>query len=277
MRALRDTAVHRLIGDIEIESPLSMAKSMKASPHWKQRWRLLLEKISRVPSVVELDELLSFLRRPQRPFVLAFVNAHAMNSVASSAPFFDALLSADMIFRDGSGMATLYKWMGIAPGLNLNGTDLIPQLIRRFNGRPMAFFGTQNPHLQRGVDAASRELAPDSVFVSAHGFLESVAYIQLAAEHQPCLIILGMGMPRQEQVAGVLRSQLDFPCLIVCGGAIIDFMGGRTPRAPSWLRRAGLEWAYRLAKEPQRLFRRYVLGNPIFLLRALRLALMRRP
>jgi hypothetical protein len=87
------------------------------------------------------------------------------------------------------------------------------------------------------------------------------------------LIILGMGMPRQEIVALALRAALHRPCLIVCGGAILDFLGGRVPRAPRLLQGLGLEWAWRLAREPRRLFRRYVLGNPVFIGRALRLAL----
>jgi exopolysaccharide biosynthesis WecB/TagA/CpsF family protein len=87
------------------------------------------------------------------------------------------------------------------------------------------------------------------------------------------LIILGMGMPRQEIVALALRAALHRPCLIVCGGAILDFLGGRVPRAPRLLQGLGLEWAWRLAREPRRLFRRYVLGNPVFIGRALLLAL----
>jgi N-acetylglucosaminyldiphosphoundecaprenol N-acetyl-beta-D-mannosaminyltransferase len=86
------------------------------------------------------------------------------------------------------------------------------------------------------------------------------------------VIVLGMGMPRQEEVAAVLRSALGYPCLIICGGAIIDFLGGKTSRAPGWMRAFGLEWLYRLGLEPKRLFRRYVLGNPLFIARALRLA-----
>ncbi|MEX5624238.1 WecB/TagA/CpsF family glycosyltransferase, partial [Pseudomonas syringae] len=57
--------------------------------------------------------------------------------------------------------------------------------------------------------------------------------------------------------------------LIVCGGAILDFLGGKASRAPQWLRHLGGEWAYRLLREPKRLFMRYVVGNPLFLLRTL--------
>jgi exopolysaccharide biosynthesis WecB/TagA/CpsF family protein len=78
-------------------------------------------------------------------------------------------------------------------------------------------------------------------------------------------------MPKQEQVAAQLRKQLSNGCLIVCGGAIIDFLGGKVTRAPLWVRNWGIEWMYRLAVEPKRLFKRYVIGNPKFLVRSLAL------
>jgi N-acetylglucosaminyldiphosphoundecaprenol N-acetyl-beta-D-mannosaminyltransferase len=55
-----------------------------------------------------------------------------MNSMAVSAPFFEAMQSADRVLRDGSGMATLFRMLRMEPGLNLNGTDLIPKLMRAF-------------------------------------------------------------------------------------------------------------------------------------------------
>ena len=93
-------------------------------------------------------------------------------------------------------------------------------------------------------------------------------YLQLVRERQPELIVLGMGMPKQEAVAARLAA-VGGPCLIVCGGAILDFLGGKVSRAPQWLRHLGGEWAYRLLREPKRLFMRYVVGNPLFLLRTL--------
>lgn len=249
-----------------------MAETINASRDWIVRWELLVGKINRVQTS-EDDELLRVrLSQPEVPFVLAFANAHAMNSAATSDAFFNALTSADMVLRDGSGMATLYKLLHLAPGFNLNGTDLIPDLVTRFNGRTVALFGTQDPYLERARAVVATRLAPDSPQVSAHGFLQVEEYVVLATKHQPALIVLGMGMPRQEQVAGTLRASLTHPCLIVCGGAIIDFLGNKTPRAPAWIRNTGLEWAFRLALEPRRLFQRYVIGNPLFISRALRLA-----
>jgi N-acetylglucosaminyldiphosphoundecaprenol N-acetyl-beta-D-mannosaminyltransferase len=205
--------------------------------------------------------------------VLAFVNAHAMNLAVRSRPFHEALQAADVVVRDGSGMAILLKMLQMPPGLNLNGTDLIPRICERYAGRKIALFGTCEPYLGRAGAVVRDTLAPDCELLTADGFLAAQAYVRLAAQHRPDLIVLGMGMPRQEAVARELRAGLRHPCLIVCGGAIIDFLGGRTPRAPQWLRAAGSEWLYRLALEPRRLFGRYVIGNPLFMARALLLAL----
>jgi N-acetylglucosaminyldiphosphoundecaprenol N-acetyl-beta-D-mannosaminyltransferase len=246
-----------------------------AGPSWAQRWRQLIARTERVPTAAAQTEALRRLGQPQRPGVLAFVNAHAMNLSAGSLPFHQALSSADTLLRDGVGMAALFRLLGMAPGRNLNGTDFIPRLITEFNGRPIALLGTQEPYLSRAAAAAAR-LAPDSTLTLAHGFLALNDYPALMQAQPAALIVLGMGMPRQEALACSMRAQLQHPCLIVCGGAIIDFMGGKTPRAPAWLRRWGLEWLYRLSREPGRLFKRYVLGNPLFLLRALRLRLAQR-
>ncbi len=236
---------------------------------WQIRWLAIIKKITRVGSEAEKSRLLDTLCTPSAPTVLAFANAHALNSIAHSAPFFDALKSADWVFRDGSGMATLFKLFRIEPGLNLNGTDFIPMLIERFNGRSLALFGTREPHLERALSTVKEKLAPLSSCITTDGFRDFDVYRQLAESARPELIVLGMGMPKQENVAIALRTALTYPCLIVCGGAIIDFLGGRTPRAPMWLRRSGLEWTYRLGMEPKRLFHRYVIGNPAFLARAI--------
>ncbi|MGH8820724.1 MAG: WecB/TagA/CpsF family glycosyltransferase [Rhodoferax sp.] len=249
-----------------------MSDQLERLGGWQQRWALLVKKIERVQIAARELPLQDRLSDVDKPFILAFANAHAMNLTVRSVPFFTALYSANMVLRDGSGMGALFKMLGQPPGLNLNGTDLIPPLVRRFNGRPIAIFGTRDPHLAHGVGVIARMLAPQSDCVSADGFLDIPAYAAIAASHQPALILLGMGMPRQEEVAVALRSTLTHPCLIVCGGAIIDFLAGKATRAPLWIRKMGMEWAFRLALEPRRLFRRYVIGNPVFLGRALRLA-----
>ena len=242
---------------------------MQRSKSWKWRWLKLVRKIERMHTPCERQGLLERLSHPDKPVILAFVNAHAMNLLAKSESFFESLCTVDTVLRDGSGMETLFNQLNIPPGLNLNGTDFIPDVVSQFNGRCIAFLGTQEPYLGSGVEFVKKNIAPQSSYVHTDGFSDDNAYISLATECRPALIVLGMGMPRQEEVAIALRSRLAFPCLIICGGAIIDFWGGRTVRAPLWMRRSGMEWLFRLQMEPRRLFQRYVIGNLVFLARAM--------
>lgn len=239
---------------------------------WPARWQALVRALVRVSGPRGERQLLDWLAQPPRTLVLAFVNAHAMNLAARDPRFFRALCAADLLLRDGAGMAILMALLNQRPGVNLNGTDLIPRILARHEGGAIALFGTKQPWLSRAAAVVGRDLAPGFVQVTAHGFLPTGDYVRLAQAHAPRLIVLGMGMPRQEEVALALRGALRPPCVIVCGGAVLDFLGGRAQRAPRWLRRLGLEWAWRLALEPRRLFTRYVVGNPTFIGRCLALA-----
>ncbi|GLO53464.1 UDP-N-acetyl-D-mannosaminuronic acid transferase [Pseudomonas putida] len=234
---------------------------------WQKRWSTLVGKLEVVVDTTAAQRLLDRLSAPEAATVLGFVNAHAMNLVVRDGACHQALSAADVLLRDGSGMAILYRRLGLEPGLNMNGTDFIPRLLAAYRGRRVAFWGTRQPYLDQAVQrsAATFGVVP----VSVHdGFASVDTYLQLAREQQPELIVLGMGMPRQEVVAARLAAT-GGPCLIVCGGAILDFLGGKVSRAPEWLRRLGGEWLYRLLREPKRLFMRYVVGNPLFLLRIL--------
>ena len=237
------------------------------------RWRALLAHLFVVPTESAQSALVSELSNPKKAIVVAFANAHAFNLSADSEGFFHSLHVADYLLRDGSGLLLLSLLMGQNPGLNLNGTDFIPKLLQSNAGKHFALYGTQEPFLSAAVLAALDYLPTPSKFTLLDGFQAEQVYAYEAQKDKPAVIILGMGMPKQERVAEHLRAVLDYPCLIVCGGAIIDFLGGKIRRAPSWVRYIGFEWLYRLIVEPRRLFNRYIVGNPVFLWRALRLRL----
>lgn len=205
--------------------------------------------------------------------VISFVNAHGFNISAHDAEFAEALTGSDILLRDGSGMKILMKMMDMDPGANLNGTDLIPQIVARFarEKAPIAFMGTTEPWLSIAAQTSRNEGA--DIHLVEDGFQPEQHYVdRLAAK--PCrLVVLGMGMPKQERVSMMIRNKLDGPMVVVNGGAVLDFLAGRVTRAPKWMRSIGIEWLYRLFKEPKRLFRRYVIGNFTFLWRALRLKL----
>ncbi|MHC8339807.1 WecB/TagA/CpsF family glycosyltransferase [Pseudomonas sp. HLT2-19-2] len=234
---------------------------------WRHNWQTIIQKLRVVSDVGDEQRLIDALSKAESTTVLGFVNAHAMNLVAGNTEYCETLSAADVLLRDGSGMAILFRRFGLEPGLNMNGTDFIPKLLAAFKGRRVAFWGTEEPFLANAVQR-SESIFAVNIVSAHHGFAEVDAYINLARQLQPELVVLGMGMPKQEAVAARLAAS-GVPCLVVCGGAILDFLGGKVTRAPQWVRRLGCEWVFRLIGEPKRLFSRYVVGNPMFLLRTL--------
>src|SRR5205085_4300377 len=175
-------------------APARVMADTASVSEWQPRWRELVQGVVRVHTERGEQQLLESLAHPGEPMVLAFVNAHAMNSAATSRKFYESLMSADIVLRDGIGMAILLRMLNQAPGLNLNGTDLIPKILKLYSGRSIALFGTQDPYLRRARERVKQQLAPGSMVLTTHGFLETADYVHLAAKHKPELIVLGMGM-----------------------------------------------------------------------------------
>jgi N-acetylglucosaminyldiphosphoundecaprenol N-acetyl-beta-D-mannosaminyltransferase len=93
---------------------------------------------------------------------------------------------------------------------------------------------------------------------------EQEAVVEEINRSRADVVWVGIGVPKQEKWMAQMRPQLDVP-LLVGVGAAFDFHAGLVPQAPNWIQEAGLEWAYRFAHEPRRLWRRYVRYNPRFL------------
>src|SRR4030095_451216 len=111
-----------------------------------------------------------------------------------------------------------------------------------------------------------------SILATRHGYLTMQERTETVSELERigrCLVLVGMGRPPQEQWAWPLRSHLPSVTVITVGG-LFDFFSDRIPRAPVVWREIGLEWLFRLRQEPRRLAARYLLGNPVFLARALK-------
>lgn len=239
-------------------------------PPWTALWRSVVRRVSVATDDREVATLLDRFVGATGVRTLGFVNAHALNCCVTDTGFAADLLELDHIVRDGIGVHALYRLIGAHSGLNLNGTDLLPHLIARFAGCKIALFGTRTQFVERVAETMRRELRCD--VMCADGFQLDGYYLERVARERPALVVLGMGMPKQERVARLMKHGLHQDVAIVCGGAILDFLSGQKPRAPYWMRRAGLEWAFRLSLEPRRLFGRYVIGNPLFLMRTAILA-----
>ena len=234
--------------------------------------RALLARLEKAATPDDKARLMDALTHPARPIVVSFLNAHAVNLAVNDPTFAAALIGSDYLLRDGGGVKIGCKMFSIAPGINLNGTDLIPELFARFGGRRVALIGAEPEWLARTHALLKEANYGFSALDAVDGFRAESVYLDFVRTKAPELIVLGLGMPRQEQLAQKLRALMaesGTPATIVNGGAIIDFLAGKFPRAPLWMRKGGIEWLYRLSREPRRLAKRYVLGNPLFLARVL--------
>ena len=216
----------------------------------------------------QVSDFIQAICATNNPVSLGFVNQHAYNLMERDKQVFNAFSQLTYRLRDGGGIKIACKLNQCDSGANLNGTDLIPMLCDQYLAKhpdaDVFVLGTQEPWLSEGA----KTLLKGKLSYRLDGFADEQAYVDLVMNNstidQPRLIILAMGMPKQEHIAQKLMQKLTGPTLIVCGGAIIDFSAGRVSRAPQLFRRLGLEWLYRLMLEPKRLFGRYILGIPLF-------------
>lgn len=208
------------------------------------------------------------------PVMIAFANAHSCNLAARDLAFRHALLSATYVLNDGIGVAIAAKLWGAPFPENLNGSDLSPRLLYLAARRGWSVFLLGGrPHVaERAATRLRADMPSLQIAGTAHGFHDPVddgTVADSVARSGADLLLVGMGQPRQEQW---LHENLrrTGARVGVAVGAFLDFSAGEVPRAPAWMNRHGVEWVWRLAHEPRRLARRYLVGNPEFMARALR-------
>lgn len=208
---------------------------------------------------------------------VAFVNAHCINEMFRSRVYEKAVRSADVILPDGSGMAIATLLSSGRRCANLNGTDLTPELMKAAQDKGLSVFllGAR-PGVAHAASARLKEQFPGLKIAGArHGYFdadEEARVIDHINAAKPDILLVAFGVPTQDVWLAEHAHRLTAPLTIGVGG-LFDFLSGRIPRAPKPLRKVGLEWTYRLYQEPSRMWRRYILGNPIFIAHAVRTAL----
>ena len=216
-------------------------------------------------SEAETLAVLDGIRQGQGVRVISFLNMYGILQAQQSTEFADILAQSDILFRDGIGVELVMKQAGMAPGVNLNGTDLIPRIIAAFApDTPIALFGTRDPALSGAAEVLRARGYRDLDLLD--GFHDIDAYVDRLRQTPARLVILAMGMPKQERVSRAIAACPEFrdrDMVVVNGGAILDFMSGQVTRAPEWMRRANLEWLFRLSREPRRLARRITSTLPL--------------
>jgi len=204
-------------------------------------------------------------------FLLAFVNPDCLNIAYRHAPYRRILQQAARVLPDGIGIKIGCRMRGLGLAANVNGTDLFPRLCQRAAQDSFSLFllGAR-PGIAELVAENMRQRYPGLTIAGVHhgyfGSDEEAAIVARINDSGAAVLLVAFGVPRQELWLAAHHATLTPPVRMGVGG-LFDFYSGRIPRAPLWLREIGLEWVWRLLQEPGRMWRRYLLGNPLFLYR----------
>ena len=206
------------------------------------------------------------------PIRLAFLNANLANTAYEDKNI-QSMLHGFLLINDGSGMNLASRILYGKPFPdNLNGTDFTPYFLDHCLTPLRLFLLGGTPAVSvRAAEYFTNRWPQHTLVGHRHGYFVATEEVQILAairEAQPSLVLVAMGNGLQER--WVEKIVPEFAVSAWGVGALFDFLCKEVPRAPFWMRSTGTEWIYRLLLEPARMGRRYVLGNPKFVIRILR-------
>ncbi|MGB0712664.1 MAG: WecB/TagA/CpsF family glycosyltransferase [Gammaproteobacteria bacterium] len=205
---------------------------------------------------------------------ICFVNADCFNIAARDPEYRQTLLSCDAVYADGIGVKLAGKILRREVKQNVNGTDLFPRLCDAMQGtqRSLYLLGAR-PGIADAVAEFVTKNYPDCRIAGHHhGYLDEAGEREVIEEIRASgaeLLLVAFGAPRQDRWIEQHLEETGVRVAMGVGG-LFDFYSGRMPRAPQWMRELALEWLYRFIQEPRRMWRRYFVGNFVFLFRIYR-------
>ncbi len=199
-------------------------------------------------------------------------NVHTVMASHEDSELRDALVGSSLNVPDGQPLVWALNALGHSLTDRVYGPELMARACARAaaSGQRFYLYGGRNQGALVQLALNLRRRYPGIQIVGGYSpphrpltDEERAAVVAEINDAKPDVVWAGIGVPKQEKWMATLRPLLDAPVLIGVGAAF-DFHAGLVPQAPPWMQRAGLEWAYRLAQEPRRLWRRYLRYNPRF-------------
>lgn len=220
-------------------------------------------------SKAELDNL------PDGKLLINTINAHSYNTALKDKLFAEALMKGNVLIPDGISVVKACRWLNAVsqPKERVAGWDLFAHEMAKLNekGGKCFFMGSSEKVLALVKKRASVDYPNITVETYSPPYKpefskeENDAIINAINKANPNLLWIGMTAPKQEKWTYSHWNELNIHCHVGTIGAVFDFFAGTVERAPIWWQEHGLEWAYRLIKEPKRMWRRYIIGNTLFL------------
>lgn len=221
---------------------------------------------------ITMDEALDRveqLAKGRRSAYVVTPNVDHIVRLEENAEFQKAYASADLILTDGMPLVWISRMFGTPICEKISGSDLFPELCKRAaeRGLSMFFLGAAEGVAARAAGNMKRQypgLQVTGVYSPPFGFENDAAQIEYIvgkiAEAAPKILIVALGSPKQEIFISQNLKRMNVPVSLGLGAAL-DFAAGNMPRAPRWMQKCGLEWLFRLIREPRRLFKRYLVDD----------------
>lgn len=233
--------------------------------------------VSAVTRNEAIDRIMAMSSTPKTD-VLVGVNAHVINLARHDDRLRAFLETTTFNYADGQSVVWAARSLGAILPERIATTDLAPAVVdaAALSGAPVFFLGG-TPGTSESAAARMRERTPAASIRAAHGFFGDAGSEQVLndiREHGTRILFVGLGDPLQESWIRQHRDRLP-PVVLTCGG-LFDWLSGAHRRAPKLMQQYGLEWLWRLAIEPRRLARRYLVGNPAFVAAVVRQRAARR-
>lgn len=214
--------------------------------------------------------------------VVCICNAHSVVTASREPAFAEVLALADLATPDGAPVAWMLRRQGAASQSRVTGPDLMAEYCARadHSGQPIYLYGSSDTTLAL-LQQRLLQRWPGLRIVGAHAppfrpctEAEDAADVERINASGASTVWVSLGCPKQEAWMHAHRGRIQ--AVMVGVGAAFDFHAGTVTRAPRWMRDHGLEWLHRLASEPRRLWRRYLVTNALFILGATRQLATRR-
>lgn len=224
---------------------------------------------------------------PPGKLLINTINAHSYNTALKDPLFAEALMNGDALIPDGASIVMACRWLKAKsqPEERIAGWDLFQLEMNRIEDESKArrninkedlplkvmFMGSSEKVLslireKSSYDYPNLEIVTYSPpYKNKFSDKDNNDIIEIINKANPDLLWIGMTAPKQEKWVYSHWSELDINCHCGTVGAVFDFYAGTSKRAPIWWQTHGLEWMYRLLKEPKRMWRRYLVGNVLFL------------
>lgn len=234
-----------------------------------------MDKKFRLKDLIIVDSKDDLSKIPNGKFLINTINAHSYNVARTDELFAEALTKGDYLIPDGMSVVKTCKWLHAKsqPRERIAGADLFEYEMDRLNKKcgTVMFMGSSEKTLAKIVDQAAKVYPNLKVVTYSPPYkpefdeADNKAIVDAINMANPDLLWIGMTAPKQEKWTYSHWNELNIHCHVGTIGAVFDFFAGNTKRAPQWWQKHGLEWLYRLIKEPRRMWRRYIIGNTVFL------------